>query len=122
LIKALETHDWPGNVRELRNVIERALVLEDADELTERHVSFGPGEPLREAAPGMARGVQPFARELEQFEIGYLKRLYRLVGDNISKMARVSGWSRLTLYRKLGQLQLTREKLAQDVEPDQPGE
>ena len=24
-------HDWPGNVRELRNVIERAMVLEEAD-------------------------------------------------------------------------------------------
>ena len=26
----LLTHDWPGNVRELRNVIERAMVLEEA--------------------------------------------------------------------------------------------
>ncbi len=27
----LLAHDWPGNVRELRNVIERAMVLEEAD-------------------------------------------------------------------------------------------
>jgi transcriptional regulator with PAS, ATPase and Fis domain len=27
----LLTHNWPGNVRELRNVIERAIVLEDSE-------------------------------------------------------------------------------------------
>src|SRR6185369_5787368 len=27
-------YDWPGNVRELRNVIERALILEDGDVIT----------------------------------------------------------------------------------------
>src|SRR6185295_7257566 len=26
-------YEWPGNVRELRNVIERAIILEDADEI-----------------------------------------------------------------------------------------
>jgi DNA-binding NtrC family response regulator len=29
----LLSHHWPGNVRELRNVIERALILETADEI-----------------------------------------------------------------------------------------
>jgi DNA-binding NtrC family response regulator len=28
------SYDWPGNVRELRNVIERALILEDGDLIT----------------------------------------------------------------------------------------
>ena len=29
----LEAHHWPGNVRELRNVIERALILENTSEI-----------------------------------------------------------------------------------------
>jgi len=29
----LLTHHWPGNVRELRNVIERAVILEDSSEI-----------------------------------------------------------------------------------------
>ena len=33
-------YDWPGNVRELRNVIERALILEDSDVIT---AEFLPG-------------------------------------------------------------------------------
>lgn len=30
----LQRHDWPGNVRELDNVIQRALILADSDEIT----------------------------------------------------------------------------------------
>ncbi|MFQ5537318.1 MAG: sigma-54-dependent transcriptional regulator [Gemmatimonadota bacterium] len=32
-LKALAAHDWPGNVRELENVIERALVMAEGEEL-----------------------------------------------------------------------------------------
>jgi transcriptional regulator with GAF, ATPase, and Fis domain len=31
--RILESHDWPGNVRELQNVIERAVIVSDGDEL-----------------------------------------------------------------------------------------
>ena len=32
-LAVLARYDWPGNVRELRNVVERAMILEDRDEL-----------------------------------------------------------------------------------------
>jgi DNA-binding NtrC family response regulator len=32
----LLSHHWPGNVRELRNVIERAVILENSDEIQSR--------------------------------------------------------------------------------------
>jgi transcriptional regulator with GAF, ATPase, and Fis domain len=31
--RSLASHDWPGNVRELRNVIERAVIASEGDEL-----------------------------------------------------------------------------------------
>ena len=34
-------YQWPGNVRELRNVIERAMILEDGDEITARYLPRG---------------------------------------------------------------------------------
>ena len=32
-LRSLTAHDWPGNVRELENVIERAVIVSDGDEL-----------------------------------------------------------------------------------------
>ncbi len=38
VIKAFMNYDWPGNVRELENIIERMIILTDADELTMQDV------------------------------------------------------------------------------------
>jgi len=32
-LRVLESHDWPGNVRELQNVIERAVIVSEGEEL-----------------------------------------------------------------------------------------
>jgi DNA-binding NtrC family response regulator len=39
-IEKLQSHCWPGNVRELRNVIERASVLSEGDEIRARDIQF----------------------------------------------------------------------------------
>jgi len=40
-LAAFAGYDWPGNVRELRNVIERAMILEDSDEITAKYLPRG---------------------------------------------------------------------------------
>ena len=37
-MEAFCQYEWPGNVRELRNVVERALILEDGAQVTTRHL------------------------------------------------------------------------------------
>jgi formate hydrogenlyase transcriptional activator len=37
-MSALKAYHWPGNIRELRNVIERAMILEDGPKL---HIKLG---------------------------------------------------------------------------------
>jgi DNA-binding NtrC family response regulator len=39
-VEKLLAHSWPGNVRELRNVIERAAVLSEGDEILPRDIQF----------------------------------------------------------------------------------
>lgn len=39
-VERLNRYTWPGNVRELRNVIERCVVLEEAEQLTPDYLPF----------------------------------------------------------------------------------
>ena len=39
--RAFKLYEWPGNVRELRNVIERAIVLEEGEVITTRSLPAG---------------------------------------------------------------------------------
>ena len=38
VLEAFARYHWPGNVRELRNVIERAMILEDGNEITLKYL------------------------------------------------------------------------------------
>jgi DNA-binding NtrC family response regulator len=53
-LAALIEYGWPGNVRELRNMIERAVVVNDGDVLT---LSSFPA-PIRPAEPAGSAGGQ----------------------------------------------------------------
>ena len=48
-ISKLHRHRWPGNVRELKNVIERAAIITDSDEVDESCIlfSFEAGESIK---------------------------------------------------------------------------
>jgi len=52
-LDALQAYSWPGNVRELQNVIERAVVMADGDEIT---CDLLPPTVLGMKAPKLIRG------------------------------------------------------------------
>jgi transcriptional regulator with GAF, ATPase, and Fis domain len=45
-VRALLNYDFPGNIRELQNLIERAVIMADADGLIDMHHLFTSGETL----------------------------------------------------------------------------
>jgi formate hydrogenlyase transcriptional activator len=49
-LRALAAHDWPGNVRELQNLIERAVIISEREEL-----AFDPGWLVGTSAAETAR-------------------------------------------------------------------
>ena len=92
-IRALEEHSWPGNVRELRNVIERLVVLVEANEISGTDVRLELG---RSGATSPASAFPRPASSREE-----ILDILAKVGGNRSLAARLLGVSRRTLYNRL---------------------
>jgi len=102
-LAALRDYAWPGNVRELQNVIERALILADGDEVT---LDDLPGS-LRQGDSSIVQQItarQPTLAELEKL---YITQLLEQFEGHRARAAEVLGISERTLYRKLRDLQST---------------
>jgi two-component system response regulator HydG len=99
--KLLE-YAWPGNIRELRNAIERAvaltryerIVVEDLPDKIRTyhttHLLIGSENPTELVS-------------MEEVERRYIQHVLTAVGGNKTVAARVLGFDRKTLYRKLAQ-------------------
>ena len=104
----LLAHAWPGNVRELRNVVERAMVLEDADRIQSDSLQIsanGRAIPQAlEATVGDAEG--PFHTSLEEAEKNLLTRALEKSGGNQTRAAVLLGITRDTLRYKMKKFNL----------------
>ncbi len=82
----LTNYDWPGNVRELENVIQEAILLTHAAELSADHLR------IHQKSTNRSLSHLPFnqakKKVLERFEKDYLKRLLQVTCGNISEAAR----------------------------------
>ncbi len=91
---------WPGNVRELENVLERAVALTSGQEIT--------ADDLPHRLQGVAPSVLPPSDtpvedlvSMQVIESRYIQQVLEAVGHNKARAARVLGFDRKTLYRKL---------------------
>jgi transcriptional regulator with AAA-type ATPase domain/tetratricopeptide (TPR) repeat protein len=94
---ALLGHPWPGNVRELSNVIERAVLLSAAGELTAAELGL---QPPPAAAPAPAeRAESPVSLDDAMRE--HLVEVLGQTSWNISRTAALLGISRNTLRARM---------------------
>jgi len=95
-VDALDRHSWPGNVRELRNVVERLLLLADA-EVDE--------EIVRATLPeGKAAASGTLASRVDEFERQTIRAEVERARNNLAEAARALGLERSHLYKKCAQL------------------
>src|SRR5437762_1044073 len=108
---AFRQYDWPGNVRELRNVIERAMILEDEQIITMKYIPRalaggiqtdlathdGHGSELFHLPPG---GVS-----LDEVEMSLVRQAIERSGGNQTKAAELLGISRDQLRYRLKKLE-----------------
>jgi DNA-binding NtrC family response regulator len=106
---ALLAYDYPGNVRELKNILERAVILCDAERLELRHLPERlRAERVRAPAPGLP-GPGPSATidfvpgvdTMESLERKMIERALQTTGGAKAEAARLLGISRFQLLRRL---------------------
>jgi len=93
-------YSWPGNVRELQNCIERAVALTQYDHIAVDDLP----ERVREYRPSHVLIVSESPTELlsmDEVERRYILRVLQAVGGNRTQAAKILGFDRRTLYRKL---------------------
>ena len=91
-MEKLINYSWPGNVRELENVVERAVILCDAERIGVQDLSITSMPPMKEP------GANP---SLEEMEKDYILRVLKEANGNQSKASQILGIDRKTLYLKL---------------------
>jgi transcriptional regulator with PAS, ATPase and Fis domain len=103
-LEALSAMPFEGNIRELRNLLERASLLADGDEIEPEHL-VGIDQRLAPASlPVEQPGGVPSWLTLEQNEREYLAWAVRNHDGDRPSLARRLGLSERTLFRKLREL------------------
>jgi two-component system response regulator AtoC len=96
----LLAYSWPGNVRELQNCIERAVTLCRYSEVTLDDLPEKIQNSRR--APTVIPSDEPSDLvSMEEIERRYVLRVFEATGRNKSLAAKILGFNRKTLYRKL---------------------
>jgi transcriptional regulator with PAS, ATPase and Fis domain len=104
----LVAHEWPGNVRELRNVMERAMVLEDADRIQASSLQIrSDAGTVPEALHAAVGDVDaPFQTSLGEAERNLLLKALEKSGGNQTRAAALLGITRDTLRYKMKKFNL----------------
>ena len=97
----LMRYEYPGNVRELENIVERAVILAEGEEITAADLPPHVREP---GIPLLGRGAAfPYSEglTLAQLEAEHIRRVLVHTAGNTTKAAKSLGISRSTLWRKM---------------------
>jgi DNA-binding NtrC family response regulator len=112
--EAFRRYSWPGNVRELRNVIERALILEDGESITTEYLPPGIAVPAARstahalsdapAAKNWKIELPPGGLLLDEVESSLVQQAIESSGGNQTRAAELLGISRDQLRYRLKKL------------------
>ena len=99
----LLNYNWPGNVRELENVIERAVVIEDNEEIKVQSLpAFLRGEDAKTTITDFE------IIRLDQLEKEHITKTLGVTNWNRTKTAMLLGIDRKTLYEKIKKYGITK--------------
>ena len=112
--EAFRRYAWPGNVRELRNVIERALILEEEEVITAKHLPSSVAAGIARTPSNGARAsadvdgliqLPPDGVSVEAVEMSLVRQAMAQTGGVQKHAAKLLGLSRDQLRYRLKKLE-----------------
>ena len=100
-ISKLKQHNWPGNIREFSHVVERAVLLTAAPEITAQQLLLENIENNTDAVL-----LQP----LEEAEKQLIEKAMKVTNGQVVEAAKLLDISRNALYRRLEKFAIQHEK------------
>jgi DNA-binding NtrC family response regulator len=111
----LERYSWPGNARELRNVLERAIILEEGRKILPEHLpdELQPGARAIDLEPGFT--LPPGGINLEKLEKDLLRQAVQRARGNKTRAGELLCLSRDTLRYRLDKHGISAESIAEST-------
>ena len=103
-VKRLQTYSWPGNVRELRNVIERAVLLNEQKTITLKELHFDGHAGNREFHLGSNLTLLDLEKQ-------HIERVLEEERWRVEIAARRLGVPRSSLYQKIKKHRISQSKV-----------
>jgi DNA-binding NtrC family response regulator len=91
-VQLLQRHSWKGNIRELRNVLERASILTDGNEILPEHLPY----EIQKQDSAISESLS-----LASVEKHHIQKVLQYAKGNKTKAAEFLGIGLTTLYRKM---------------------
>ena len=95
----MRAYAWPGNLAELRSVLANAWILAHGETIYPKHL---PESMQRLDSDDRRRSV----KTLEDVEQDYIRKVFRELGGNKTRVAKALGIATSTLYEKLKKYQI----------------
>jgi transcriptional regulator with PAS, ATPase and Fis domain len=94
---ALDEYEWPGNVRELKNVLQRAVLVCEDEQIGEEHLP----KRVRRKTRGTPKLTIEVGKPLDEVENQLIRKTLSHTKNNRKKAAELLGITRRALYNKL---------------------
>ena len=113
VLATFRRYEWPGNVRELRNVIERAMILEDEETITTKYLPRGLADESRTGNDARLDGSKSADQfrlpaegvSLDEVEMSLVQQALEQSGGNQTKAAELLDISRDQLRYRMKKLE-----------------
>ena len=103
-MELLEAYEWPGNVRELKSVVQRLAILANDREI---HPEDLPAEIMLGSRPASSPAETLRRRHTLLSERDHALNVLSQCSGNVTEAARRLGVSRMTIYRRIRNWQIS---------------